>query len=251
MFSYMNSCRIRPSSPSGANTALTHSSVRLNQTTAQSQAAVINCTVIICDILLWCNAPSTVSTDFFFYSFNWKHTPTVYSVKIPKRILRFILFLCLLVSGGRCKLIRYRAIILGLPPSPHSGSPHSWPTAVNSLLPASSHGWSICTTSATWSRRRELILMCSSFYVASISLLSFSELFPLISSGPLTPRALSLFLSLCTWVCGCVSLRCPVCKGNMTVNCLKHFPSLSLILCALTQTHHRQYLCFMGLLKKK
>lgn len=127
--------------------------------------------------------------------------------------------------------------------------PHnSWTTAVNSLLPASSHGWSICTTSATGAG--DVIRLRPSCYVASISLLSLSELVPQISL-PLTPCGLSLSVRGCVGVCPWDVQ--PAREIWQAINSLKHFPSLSLILCALTQTHHRQYLCnmFYGLIKRK
>lgn len=161
------------------------------------------------------------------------------NLKIPRGILHFILSHAAPVSWGRCNQIQRD--YFGSPPLLRAVISHySWTTAVNSLLPASSHGWSICTTSATWSRRHELMLVHP---LAMWPQFPFG-LFPVSSHFFcfLPPCSLSLlFLSLsvcgCVWVCWCVSLGCPVCQGNMTGRKFPQTLSLPLITSRCTHIH--------------
>lgn len=58
--------------------------------------------------LLWWNALHSALFNFFFFIrlIENIHLQCTVEKKNPKRILSFILFLCVLVSGGRCNAIR-------------------------------------------------------------------------------------------------------------------------------------------------
>lgn len=161
------------------------------------------------------------------------------NLKIPRGILRFILSHTGPVSRGRCNQIQRD--YFGSSPLLHAVISHySWTTAVNSLLPASSHGWSICTTSATWSRRHELMLVRPLAMWPQFPFLSFSCFLAFLLLLALVLPLSFLSFSLCMWVCVgvlvCV-LGMSVCQGNMTGRKLPLTLSLPLIPSRRARTH--------------
>lgn len=112
-------------------------------------------------------------------------------------------------------------------------SHYSRTTAVNSLLPASSHGWSICTTSATWTwTHTHALLLCGlNFPFVIFCFLTFLLLLAPCSFFLSPFLHLSLYVGVCPWEVQSARERW------QAINSLKDIPRLSLPL--------RQYLCNM------